>query len=106
MIPVQDEKKGLQEHQHNCQKIETIAFKGLKLIQTSLDLSLFIMSIFSKVLLLYLTQGNLKHFMDHVRRMESEKIMKLLNKGMDPNFIESESGGTLLYVVCCMNAAY
>ena len=38
-------------------------------------------------------QANLKVFMSHVRRNETEQVVKLCNRGLDPNFHEHETGG-------------
>jgi hypothetical protein len=39
------------------------------------------------------TKANLKVFMDMIRRREVDRIIKLLNKGMDPNFHDLDAGG-------------
>ncbi len=45
----------------------------------------------SKVIFIF--QANLKHFMEHVRKGDIEKLNKISNKGLDPNFHEHETGG-------------
>ena len=43
----------------------------------------------------FVLQSNLKQFMDLVRSSSSEKITKLTNKGLDPNYYDYESGGLI-----------
>ena len=38
-------------------------------------------------------QANLKLFMGHVRKNEIDQVVKLCNRGLDPNFHEHETGG-------------
>lgn len=38
-------------------------------------------------------QANLKRFMEHVHQKNAEKVAKWLEKGLDPNFHDSDSGG-------------
>ena len=38
-------------------------------------------------------QANLKRFMEHVHQKNVEKVSKWLEKGLDPNFHDSDSGG-------------
>lgn len=38
-------------------------------------------------------QANLKQFIEAVRRSDVEKLVKLTEKGLDPNFQDQESGG-------------
>jgi len=42
------------------------------------------------------SKSNLKKFLEHVHNGNVEKINKMCNKGLDPNFHCSESGGKLL----------
>ena len=35
----------------------------------------------------------MKLFMEHVKRNETDKVVKMCNKGLDPNFHEHDSGG-------------
>lgn len=39
------------------------------------------------------SQANLKRFMEHVHQKNVEKVSKWLEKGLDPNFHDSDSGG-------------
>ena len=41
-------------------------------------------------------QANLKLFMGHVRKNEIDQVVKLCNRGLDPNFHEHETGGKCL----------
>lgn len=41
------------------------------------------------------SKSNLKKFLEHVHNGNVEKINKMCNKGLDPNFHCSESGGKL-----------
>lgn len=43
--------------------------------------------------LLICFQANLKRFMEHVHQKNVEKVSKWLEKGLDPNFHDSDSGG-------------
>ena len=53
-------------------------------------------------------QANLKQFMEMVRRGEADKVSKMVNKGLDPNFHDHEAGGKcvctlgkgLHYIMC------
>lgn len=38
-------------------------------------------------------QANLKRFMEHVHQKNVEKVSKWLEKGLDPNFHDSDTGG-------------
>lgn len=38
-------------------------------------------------------QANLKKFMEYVQQRNIEKVSKFLEKGLDPNFHDPESGG-------------
>lgn len=40
-----------------------------------------------------LFQTNLRKFMDHVHHLSVEKITKMLDRGLDPNYHDVESGG-------------
>ena len=40
-----------------------------------------------------LFQTNLKKFMDHTQHRSVEKLVKLLDRGLDPNFHDLETGG-------------
>lgn len=40
-----------------------------------------------------LFQANLRKFMDHVHHLSVEKITKMLDRGLDPNYHDLESGG-------------
>ncbi|XP_072785612.1 SH3 and multiple ankyrin repeat domains protein 2 isoform X2 [Taeniopygia guttata] len=42
------------------------------------------------------TKANLKKFMDHVHHLSVEKITKMLDRGLDPNYHDLESGETPL----------
>lgn len=42
---------------------------------------------------LFVFQANLKRFMEHVHQKNVEKVSKWLEKGLDPNFHDSDSGG-------------
>ena len=42
-----------------------------------------------------LFQRNLKQMMECVRKGDVENLTKLLNKGLDPNFVDSTSGGMI-----------
>ncbi|XP_021353141.1 SH3 and multiple ankyrin repeat domains protein 1-like isoform X2 [Mizuhopecten yessoensis] len=42
------------------------------------------------------TKGNFKHFIDYVKNCNVEKVTKLANKGLDPNFHDSSTGETPL----------
>ncbi|XP_033741681.1 protein shank-like isoform X2 [Pecten maximus] len=42
------------------------------------------------------TKGNFKHFIDYVKNCNVEKVTKLTNKGLDPNFHDSSTGETPL----------
>ncbi|XP_060063294.1 SH3 and multiple ankyrin repeat domains protein 1-like [Ylistrum balloti] len=42
------------------------------------------------------TKSNFKHFIDHVKNCNVEKVTKLTNKGLDPNFHDSSTGETPL----------
>ncbi|XP_069128290.1 SH3 and multiple ankyrin repeat domains protein 2-like isoform X7 [Argopecten irradians] len=42
------------------------------------------------------SKGNFKHFMDYVKNCNVEKVTKLTNKGLDPNFHDSSTGETPL----------
>ncbi|KAF3859711.1 hypothetical protein F7725_022110, partial [Dissostichus mawsoni] len=39
------------------------------------------------------TKANLKRFMEHVHQKNVEKVSKWLEKGLDPNFHDSDTGG-------------
>ncbi|GCB83416.1 hypothetical protein scyTo_0023471, partial [Scyliorhinus torazame] len=39
------------------------------------------------------TKANLRKFMDYVQHQALEKIVKLLERGLDPNYYDSDSGG-------------
>ncbi|NXO71097.1 SHAN3 protein, partial [Phainopepla nitens] len=41
-------------------------------------------------------QANLKKFMDHVHHLSVEKMIKMLDRGLDPNYHDLESGETPL----------
>ena len=43
--------------------------------------------------MLCLLQGNLRHFIDYVKTCNLEKVNKMTNKGLDPNFHDSSTGG-------------
>lgn len=43
-----------------------------------------------------LLQANLKQFMEAVRSNNTDKLNKMLNKGLDPNFHDTDSGGQLI----------
>ncbi|XP_072165479.1 uncharacterized protein [Diadema setosum] len=51
----------------------------------------------------YHTKSNLKQFMDHVRNRHVEKINKMADKGLDPNFHEETTGETPLTVAVTMD---
>lgn len=38
-------------------------------------------------------QANLKKFMDYVQLHSTDKVARLLDKGLDPNFHDPDSGG-------------
>ncbi|XP_019374968.1 PREDICTED: SH3 and multiple ankyrin repeat domains protein 2 isoform X3 [Gavialis gangeticus] len=42
------------------------------------------------------TKANLRKFMDHVHHLSVEKITKMLDRGLDPNYHDPESGDTPL----------
>ncbi|KAF7699222.1 hypothetical protein HF521_003964 [Silurus meridionalis] len=42
------------------------------------------------------TKANLRKFMDYIQNHQSEKISKMLDKGLDPNYHDSETGETPL----------
>ncbi|XP_059832058.1 SH3 and multiple ankyrin repeat domains protein 2b isoform X1 [Hypanus sabinus] len=42
------------------------------------------------------TKANLRKFMDHVQHRAVEKIAKMLDRGLDPNYYDSETGETPL----------
>ncbi|TRZ06662.1 hypothetical protein HGM15179_020445, partial [Zosterops borbonicus] len=39
------------------------------------------------------TKANLKKFMEYVQMLNSEKVCRLLEKGLDPNFHDPDTGG-------------
>lgn len=47
----------------------------------------------SDTLHLSVSQANLKKFMEYVQQRNIEKVSKFLEKGLDPNFHDPESGG-------------
>ncbi|ELU12708.1 hypothetical protein CAPTEDRAFT_129833, partial [Capitella teleta] len=49
------------------------------------------------------TKANLKLFMEMIRRREVEKILKTVNKGLDPNFHDHEAGDTPLTLACTID---
>lgn len=38
-------------------------------------------------------QANLKKFMEYVQMLNAEKVCRLLEKGLDPNFHDPDTGG-------------
>lgn len=42
-----------------------------------------------------LFQANLKKFMDYIQLHSTDKVARLLDKGLDPNFHDPDSGGEL-----------
>jgi SH3/ankyrin repeat-containing protein len=38
-------------------------------------------------------QANLKRFMEHVQQKNVEKVSRWLDRGLDPNFHDADSGG-------------
>lgn len=38
-------------------------------------------------------QGNLRKFMDLIQHNQVDKVSKLLDRGFDPNYHDSETGG-------------
>ncbi|KAK3570246.1 hypothetical protein QTP86_017131, partial [Hemibagrus guttatus] len=42
------------------------------------------------------TKANLRKFMDYIQNRQSEKISKMLDKGLDPNYHDSDTGETPL----------
>lgn len=43
-----------------------------------------------------MSQANLKKFMDYVQLHSTDKVARLLDKGLDPNFHDPDSGGEQL----------
>ena len=41
----------------------------------------------------YHSKANLRAFMEHIRKREVEKVDKMLDKCLDPNFHDEASGG-------------
>lgn len=41
----------------------------------------------------WMFQANLKKFMDYVQLHSTDKVARLLDKGLDPNFHDPDSGG-------------
>ncbi|XP_061195721.1 SH3 and multiple ankyrin repeat domains protein 2-like isoform X4 [Saccostrea echinata] len=48
-------------------------------------------------------KSNLRHFIDYVRTCNIEKLNKISNKGLDPNFHDSSTGETPLCLAASMN---
>ncbi|TKS90426.1 SH3 and multiple ankyrin repeat domains protein 2 [Collichthys lucidus] len=48
------------------------------------------------------TKANLKRFMEHVHQKNVEKVSKWLEKGLDPNFHDSDSGGNTALHLCAL----
>ncbi|XP_056013643.1 SH3 and multiple ankyrin repeat domains protein 3-like isoform X6 [Ostrea edulis] len=48
-------------------------------------------------------KSNLRHFIDYIRTCNIEKVNKMTNKGLDPNFHDSSSGETPLCLAVSMN---
>ncbi|XP_062608339.1 SH3 and multiple ankyrin repeat domains protein 3-like isoform X1 [Saccostrea cucullata] len=48
-------------------------------------------------------KSNLRHFIDYVRTCNIEKLNKMSNKGLDPNFHDSSTGETPLCLAASMN---
>lgn len=44
----------------------------------------------------HVSQANLKKFMDYVQLHSTDKVARLLDKGLDPNFHDPDSGGEQL----------
>lgn len=40
-------------------------------------------------------QANLKKFMEYVQMLNAEKVCRLLEKGLDPNFHDPDTGGEI-----------
>lgn len=40
-------------------------------------------------------QANLKKFMEYVQMLNTEKVCRLLEKGLDPNFHDPDTGGEI-----------
>ena len=50
------------------------------------------------MLCVYACQTNFKQFVEAVRRSDVQKIVKLTEKGLDPNFQDQESGGNVVLI--------
>lgn len=58
-----------------------------------MSLSHFVSRFLSLCLSVSFPQANLKKFMEYVQQRNVEKVSKFLEKGLDPNFHDPESGG-------------
>ena len=45
------------------------------------------------------TQANLKKFMEYVQQRSTEKLSKFLEKGLDPNFHDPDTGGETVHAL-------
>nr|XP_061807255.1 SH3 and multiple ankyrin repeat domains protein 1-like [Nerophis lumbriciformis] len=87
-----EEERTLREYSHSFEKgVPYLEFRYKTRVykQTNLD---------EKALSKLCTKANLKKFMDYVQTGAQEKMVKLLDKGLDPNFHDPESGETPLTV--------
>uniref|UniRef100_A0A8C6WBL8 SH3 and multiple ankyrin repeat domains 2 n=1 Tax=Nannospalax galili TaxID=1026970 RepID=A0A8C6WBL8_NANGA len=85
-----DEERLLREYpQPTGQGVPSLEFRYKKRVykQSSLD---------EKQLARLHTKTNLKKFMDHTQHRSVEKLVKLLDRGLDPNFHDLETGETPL----------
>lgn len=49
-------------------------------------------------MLFFSFQANLKKFMEYVQQRNVEKVCRFLEKGLDPNFHDTDSGGEEIYM--------
>ncbi|XP_061665588.1 SH3 and multiple ankyrin repeat domains protein 1-like isoform X2 [Syngnathoides biaculeatus] len=92
-----EEERTLREYSHSFEKgVPYLEFRYKTRVykQTNLD---------EKALSKLCTKASLKKFMDYVHAVALEKMLKVLDKGLDPNFHDLESGETPLTVAAQMS---
>ncbi|XP_073203994.1 SH3 and multiple ankyrin repeat domains protein 2 isoform X3 [Lepidochelys kempii] len=85
-----DEERLLREYPQPVNKgVPSLEFRYKKRVYKQLNLD-------EKQLAKLHTKANLRKFMDHVHHLSVEKITKMLDRGLDPNYHDLESGETPL----------
>lgn len=64
--------------------------------------SVHFLSLTSFSFLFYPSQASLKKFLDYIQTGAVEKMVKVLDKGLDPNFHDPDTGGEFVTVPCVL----